>query len=326
MHESQAGSGRCWRHARFPTLTPRGTRAGAAGRAWLGLLARAAGAAGMAGACAGVLSGCGSAAPLAQVRGVEVTQRGPEGVALVFDVETLNPRSQSLPLKRVDYTLSVAGREVFRASRSPEASMVRRGVQSVKLPVSIAAEDLRGLAEPGDGGDAVALTPEAAGETGARETGAGALGMSLRGTFEFVEPEQIPELLYENRLRVPTLSFAADGTLRRAGASAGAPTLVAALDRTPEPLVPLPPEVPRRLVMDPSLQPGPSTPTSTAGAPATPAPVNEPSPAPAPAPAPATAPAPSPAPAPPPAPAPAPAPKPTPRSPFTPGTPIPQPS
>ncbi len=123
-----------------------------------------------------------------------VTDRTPEGVAMNFTLDAYNENDIALPLRDVTYSVLIDGEEVFRGTRSAEATLRRRGVQQIRLPAVIAL----------DPGEPV--------PTGTRE-------YRLRGSVTYVTPGKIAELLFDTGVRVPTASFETEGEI-----DLGAPT------------------------------------------------------------------------------------------------------
>jgi LEA14-like dessication related protein len=87
------------------------------------------------------MSGC-SLAPAPRLRDATVTAgpRTPEGQVLLINVTADNPGRRPLPLREVDYSLAIDGREVFRGRRSAQATIRRFGSQQIQLPAVIPAD------------------------------------------------------------------------------------------------------------------------------------------------------------------------------------------
>ncbi|MEQ8317071.1 MAG: hypothetical protein RIE77_14455 [Phycisphaerales bacterium] len=88
-----------------------------------------------------LLAGC-VTRPTAEVEGVRVLNTTDEAAVLAFTVVATNTGETELPLRLVDYTLSIEGERVFRGRRSAEATLSRKDRQSVELPVPIVWDDL----------------------------------------------------------------------------------------------------------------------------------------------------------------------------------------
>ncbi len=92
-------------------------------------------------ACGLVLGGC-VTRPTASVEGGAATVATDEAVVLTFTVVAQNRGETELPLRMVDYTLSVDGNRVFRGRRSAEATLSRKDIQTIEIPVPVKWEDL----------------------------------------------------------------------------------------------------------------------------------------------------------------------------------------
>jgi len=132
-------------------------------------------------------AGCaGTSAPRLEHAAASVTERTAEGVALSFSIDAYNDNDIALPLRDVTYTVSLDGREVFRGTRSAEATLRRKGVQQLKLPAVIALEP--GEVSPG-----------------------GVQEFELRGTVTYVTPGKLAEVLFDTGVRVPSAAFTTTG-------------------------------------------------------------------------------------------------------------------
>lgn len=91
----------------------------------------------------GALAMCGCVTrPTARVEGVEVSRTTDEAAVLSFTVVAQNAGETELPLRMVDYTLTIDGERVFRGRRSAEATLSRKDQQTVELPTPVAWDDL----------------------------------------------------------------------------------------------------------------------------------------------------------------------------------------
>jgi LEA14-like dessication related protein len=79
-------------------------------------------------------------APVASVKGAQVTQTTPEGSRVEVTVELVNANAFALPLRGVNYQLSVAGLGELRYSGPPEASLPANGRQTLTLPAAFPGE------------------------------------------------------------------------------------------------------------------------------------------------------------------------------------------
>lgn len=153
-----------------------------------------------------LLGGCSAyEAPNLKVVDARVSERSTEGVVLMFTIDAENPNEEGLPLRSVDYRVSLDGREVFTGTRSAEATLRRYGTQQIRLPAVVA------LTEPG------------AGETAAN--------YRIEGTLRYITPGEIAEILFDAGVRQPSVSFSGEG---RADLTAAAPAPPAPEGR-PEP-------------------------------------------------------------------------------------------
>lgn len=151
-----------------------------------------------------LVGGCSSyRAPTLMVTGAAVTERTDRGTVLGFTLDAENPNAVELPLREVRYTLELEGERVFEGFRSPEATIRRFAVQHVTLPAVVSAAD-------------------------ASRLGLGAAGGPVRyrlsGTLTYLTPGEIEEILFDNEIRRPTVSFAEEGVV----ALTAAPTVPAA--------------------------------------------------------------------------------------------------
>jgi hypothetical protein len=144
----------------------------------------------------GLLGGCTSYAPPAlSVEGASVTERTPDGTAVAFALSAENSNDVALPLRTVEYTVTLDGREAFTGTRSAEATLRRKGVQRIVLPAVV---------------------------TGAMELG-GPTRYRLSGRVFYVTPGQLAEVLFDAGVRTPSAEFAFEGEVDLGvGASAGA--------------------------------------------------------------------------------------------------------
>lgn len=145
--------------------------------------------AGLALLAAGVCGGCQSATPpRLEHASATVTDRTAEGVAMSFVLDAYNDNEIALPLRDIEYVVVLDGREVFRGTRSAEATLRRKGVQQLKLPAVIALEP--GQTPPG-----------------------GVQEFRLRGSMTYVTPGKLAELLFDTGVRVPTVGFSTQGQI-----------------------------------------------------------------------------------------------------------------
>lgn len=146
-------------------------------------LAAAAGAALLAGGCDSYK------APALSVASAEATERTPDGAAMLFTLDARNDNDVPLPLRTVEYRVSLDGREVFAGTRSAEATLRRLGVQQVRLPA------------------VVPLTPANQG------LAAGPARYTLSGRMYYQTPGQFAEVLFDVGVRTPNVTFSFDGPI-----------------------------------------------------------------------------------------------------------------
>lgn len=131
-------------------------------------------------ACSGVVP------PRFEAVGVRTGERTDEGLVLVFDIEATNDNPDPMQLQTAEYTLSIEGEEVFSGIRSPEASIRRFGTQRIALPAVI----------PFD-----------------RALGSGAPAYRINGTFSYLEPGRLAEVLFDADVRVPKTALSVSGVI-----------------------------------------------------------------------------------------------------------------
>jgi hypothetical protein len=130
------------------------------------------------------MGGCSSTpAPEISVLGVSPSDRTPDGVLMLVRLEAQSTAEDALPLREVSYRVRLDGREVFRGSRSPEATLRRFGSQTLLLPVVFPSAD----------------GPAPAGR------------YEVEGTLRYAEPGTIAEVLLDLGVRTPSVSFRGSG-------------------------------------------------------------------------------------------------------------------
>ncbi|MGQ0628465.1 MAG: LEA type 2 family protein [Phycisphaerales bacterium] len=140
--------------------------------------------------CAIGLGGCaGGPAPTVSVEDAVVTERTEQGVVALFTIAIENPTAEPLPMRSVDYSLALGGREVFRGVRAPTVTLPASGTQRFKIPAAIRAADL----------------PQG--------TSAGLFQFTLRGRLVYSEPGPISEILFDSGVSQPEAGFSGEGVL-----------------------------------------------------------------------------------------------------------------
>jgi hypothetical protein len=138
---------------------------------------------------AALLAGCSGPAPTFRVLDIEVSDESPQATVVTVTLEGENRGEEALPLRDVRYTLSLDGRPVFSGVRSAEATLPAGGVERVRLPVAITAEQAGGPL------------------TGTQRP------YSLSGSVQYLSSGSIAEVLFDSGLRQPTASFSESGSL-----------------------------------------------------------------------------------------------------------------
>lgn len=132
-----------------------------------------------------VLGACSSyPSPTLTVTDARVTQTTDSGSVITFSVDAANSAEVALPLKTLDYAVYLNDREVFRGTRSPEATLRRFGTQKISFP-------------------AVVTGPAPAAGTPYR----------VEGVLGYVAPGEIAAILFDYDIERPTVGFKAEGTL-----------------------------------------------------------------------------------------------------------------
>lgn len=135
------------------------------------------------------LGGCSRyASPKLSVADATVTDRTADGVTIEFIVDAVNTNEVGLPLKTIEYALSLDGKQVFTGERAPEATLRRFGSQQIRLPVAIP-------------------TPE---DPAAFE---GEKPYKLRGRLVYLTPGELADVLFDARLYRPSTSFTDGGVI-----------------------------------------------------------------------------------------------------------------
>jgi len=150
------------------------------------------------------LAGCTGPAPSFEITSVALAERTDDGFVLDFEVQGLNQGDDPLPLRAVDYTVNLGSGVRFTATRSPEATLPRRGGQSFNLPAAFTWNDLvprdrDGVPLP-ESGDAPEALPEE-------------LRYALRAKVTYQATSRIAKLLFDAGVRRPSANFSESGRL-----------------------------------------------------------------------------------------------------------------
>lgn len=137
-----------------------------------------------------LIAGCsGVRSPNLSVSSAAPVARSADGIALEFTVDAENPNDTGLPLRTVEYTVELDGKQVFKGTRAPEATLRRLGTQRLTLPA------VANLAEH----------PELAGK--------GRVPYRINGWVTYVAPGQLAEIMFDAGVSVPSSSFEDSGEL-----------------------------------------------------------------------------------------------------------------
>lgn len=135
------------------------------------------------GACMALLaSGCGYQSPTIEVKSASVVESTDRHTLVNFSIEATNPNAIALPLRKLDYTVSVGGGTPFSGVRSPEATLPPGGTRTITFPAVLPA-------------------------------GAAAGSYTLNGTLLYITPGQIAEILFDTGVSRPTVGFAGQGAI-----------------------------------------------------------------------------------------------------------------
>lgn len=140
-------------------------------------------------AVAAMQVGCSVKAPTFKVVDVAVTEESPEASVVTFVLEGENSGKEPLPLRDVNYSLSLDGKQVFSGMRHAETTLPAGGPpQRIALPVVVRAEDSGGK------------------PLGQRE-------YRFSGSVEYLTPGSLAEYFFDSGLRRPTTGFGESGKL-----------------------------------------------------------------------------------------------------------------
>lgn len=134
--------------------------------------------------------GClGTAAPRLSIADVRVGEATADGSSMVVVVRAENPNDKPLPLRSIDYRVSLGGSQVFSASRAAEGVLPRYGTLDLPLPVGVPA--------------------------GLRPSGEQEFRLSM--TLHYLAPGKMAETLYDAGIRRPAVSASGRGTVDLGG-------------------------------------------------------------------------------------------------------------
>jgi len=123
--------------------------------------------------------------PTTRVTHVQLTEQTVEGAHVAMTVRVENPNDVGLPVRGVDYRVTVEDAGTFELDDTPAVALPPRGTQVLTLPAAF-ADDRRGW-------------------DGRR--------FRLVGTLAYQPPGEIRELLTQYRVPLPSVRFSAEGRL-----------------------------------------------------------------------------------------------------------------
>lgn len=134
-----------------------------------------------------VLSGCGYSAPTLRVAEVRLHERTAEGMVVMVSIDADNRNEVELPLRDVDYTVTLDNGWSFSGTRSPEASLRRLGTQRFQFPAAFAF-------------------PEG-------QTPSGPINVAVSGRVGYTAPGRLAQDLFDAGIRRPSASFRGTGLI-----------------------------------------------------------------------------------------------------------------
>lgn len=138
--------------------------------------------------------GCGYVAPKLRVAEVRLAERTESGLVLDISVDAENRNEVELPLRDVNYTVTLDNGWSFTGVRSPEASLRRLGVQRIRFPAVFA------------------ITPGS-------EAPVGEIGCRVSGRLGYTAPSKIAKDLFDSGVRRPTVAFGGEARVDVGGAA-----------------------------------------------------------------------------------------------------------
>jgi Late embryogenesis abundant protein len=124
-----------------------------------------------------VLGGCnGAVAPRFRAVGVREIESDNERTVIEFTVEATNPNVDPIPLRQINYSITMNGEVVFTGVRSPETTLHTFSSHVFKLPAVLPTSVMNSSGE---------------------------LAYSLTGTAQYIPPGRLAEVLFDAELKVP---------------------------------------------------------------------------------------------------------------------------
>lgn len=137
-----------------------------------------------------MLGGCSKAlSPTFTAVGVREVERNNDRSVIEFVIEAKNPNREPIPLKEIQYAVSIDGQEVFTGLRSPEVSLHTYATQTFTLPA--------------------VLPMDVVGAVGS----AGEIQYRINGSVEYIPPGRLAEVLFDAKLKVPMAPIDLSGTI-----------------------------------------------------------------------------------------------------------------
>lgn len=148
---------------------------------------------------AAMLGGCAGKPPTFKVVDVAITEESPEASVVTFMLEGENAGKEPLPLREINYSLTLDGQHVFNGYRRAEVTLPAGGPpQRIALPVVVKTADTGG--QP----------------LGQRE-------YRFSGSVEYIVPGALAEYFFDSGVRRPSTGFGEGGKLDFTSAEAPVP-------------------------------------------------------------------------------------------------------
>ncbi len=131
-----------------------------------------------------LLAACsGQPAPRLSVTSAAITEQTDAGTVITFTIHADNTTAEPLPLRDVEYEVSLHGRPVFKGTRSAQATVRAYGTQDFTLPAAIPAQ---------------LETPAA---------------YTIRGSITYLVPGALAKALFDLNVLKPTTEFSGRGVV-----------------------------------------------------------------------------------------------------------------
>jgi LEA14-like dessication related protein len=130
---------------------------------------------------------CSTKPPGFTVVDIVIADSTPEATILDVVLEGTNGNTEPLPLYEIRYTMVIDGQSVATATRSPQATIPKRGTQSFRIPVAVPVSSV-----------AADRIPEAS--------------YQIRGSVTYELPGTIAQLFFDSNIRRPSQGFTETGS------------------------------------------------------------------------------------------------------------------